>query len=180
MVRPASSLLAVVVFVVGLAAVVGAACDPPPAQGCGTSCAVSVPACADGCPAIADELCVDDACVARGDDAVDLAINVNLGRDLQGVIALSLAIVDGRGASCDDVGAASSAVNVLAGNRKEVSGGTFHPDLRVGLVPEGPVLVVVDALDAAFADTGVVVATGCVAVDAGGSSDAVTVDVPTL
>ncbi len=172
--------------VAGLGTLLGTviACDgPPAATGCAGGCAENAPACNNGCPVIVDELCIEAACVARGDDVVDLAINVNLGRDLPGVTALAIAVVDARGTSCADVGPAHAAANVLAGNRKEVSGGTFHPDLRVGLVPEGPVLVVVDALDAAFdasASSRAVVATGCVAIDASGTAGTVTVDVPAL
>ncbi|MDP2342336.1 MAG: hypothetical protein Q8O67_15380 [Deltaproteobacteria bacterium] len=134
---------------------------PPEAAGCEPACEVREPACA-GCPAIADELCVGSACEARGDDVVDLAIDVSLDRNLDGVTALTVAVVDARVSSCADVGPVKDAVNVLAGNRFNVSGGSFHEDLRVGLVPAGAVVVAVDALD----DAGEILESGCAAFEA--------------
>ena len=128
------------------------------------SCATKAPACDNGCPAVALEVCVDGACEAVADATVALAVDANIDRGLSGVIALAVAVVDGRGASCADVGAVRDAENVLAGNRVEVSGGSFHQDLPLGGdVPEGEVLVVVDALD----DGDAVVASGCAAAVAG-------------
>ena len=161
---------------VPLALALALACDPPPpADGCPV-CATRAPACDRGCPAIADDICVDGACVDPGEATVDLSVAVNLGRDLSGVVALALAVVDARSGACADVGPVASAQNVLAGNRIEVSGGTFHPDLPVGgLVPAVDVVVAVDALDADAA----VVASGCVAARADADADII-VDVPAI
>lgn len=163
------------VLALALAPVLAAACDPPPAGDCPV-CAVRAPACDNGCPAIADEVCVDGACVEPGEATIDLKVAVNLGRDLDGVVAVALAVIDARGGACADIGAVADADNVLAGNRIEVSGGTFHPDLPVGgLVPAVSVVVAVDALDASDA----IVASGCVAAEASADADII-VDVPAL
>lgn len=179
---PVASLVSLVAGLVGGSGLLG--CDPPAStSGCANACATDEPACADGCPSIATEVCADDACVAVAAGVVDLAITVNidreLDRDVDGVDALAIAVVDvgSAGTSCADVGDVADAAYVLAGNRFDVSGGTFHPDLRVGLVPEGQVLVAVDALTVAAGGAGVVVGSGCVAVDAAGSAGAVTVEV---
>ena len=152
-----------VVVVVGLLPFLLCNCEQPPAPaGCEPACVVREPACA-GCPAISDELCVDGACEARGDDSVDLAIDVSIDRDLAGVTALALAIVDARAASCANVGPVAAADGVLAGNRVNVAGGSFHEDLRVGLFPAVDVIVTVDALN----DDGSVIASGCEALGGG-------------
>jgi hypothetical protein len=137
-------------------------CEKPPEVGCEPACASREPAC-DGCPAIADELCLEATCEARGDDVVDLAIDVNVDRDLEGVVSLAVAVVDARLAACDDVGPVRDAANVLAGNLFNVSGGSFHEDLRVGLVPDAAVVVAVDALD----DAGAILESGCADAAAG-------------
>lgn len=150
-------------FVVFALAFAVAACDPPPATGCEPACASQAPACDNGCPAVADEVCVDGSCAAVEAGTADLAITVNIDRGLAGVVALAIAVVDARVASCADVGAVADATGVLAGNRVEVAGGTFHPDIpEGGLVPEGAVIVAVDALD----DASNVVGSGCEAADA--------------
>ena len=126
---------------------------------CGGGCAQSAPAC-EGCPAIADELCVDGACVAIGDkDAVVIA-DVSIARGLDGVVAVSIALVDGS-VGCAALGTLDSAAGVFAGTRIDVSGGPFHPDLNFGAAPAGSVLVAADGLDA----EGAVVGRGCLAVD---------------
>lgn len=148
-----------VVVVVVVSCVVG--CDVPAEATC--ECAAGkAPACDDGCPEIANELCIDDECVAVAAGDLDVAITVSIDRGVANdVKALAIALVDVRGPSgtvaCGDTGPVQDAVNVVAGNRIEVSGGPFHPDLRVGLVPAGDYLVVVDGLDAGAA----VIATGC-------------------
>jgi hypothetical protein len=143
---------------VAAALAVGLACAPPSSSApCEPACATRPPACDDGCPTIADELCVDSACVPRGQDAVDVVVDVNIDRDLDGVAALLLAVVDARVAGCGDLSAVADVDAALAGNRFEVSGGSFHPDLSGGLVPAGDVVVVVDAVD----EEGLVVGHGC-------------------
>jgi hypothetical protein len=153
---------AVVGVVVGVA--VGAACTPPPSSSCAPGCATAEPACTDGCPAIASELCLQGACVAVPDATVDVVVDANVDRRTTGVTALLVAVVDARVAGCADVADVASAAGVLAGNRFAVSGGTFHEDLAGGLVPPGDVVVVVDAVDDALA----VLAHGCQPVQAAG------------
>lgn len=157
-IRPATALLA------ALSVFAGAACSGPSPTTCAPDCAVGEPACDDGCPAIANELCLDGSCVAVADGTVDIVVDANVGRRVTGVAALLVAVVDARVAGCADVVDVASADGVLSGNRFAVSGGTFHEDLAGGLVPEGDVVVVVDAVDAAQA----VLAHGCEAVSAAG------------
>lgn len=139
-----------------------AGCDGAVDAGaCADPCATTAPAC-DGCPAIAESLCVDGACVAVGDATADLVGDVSIARGLDGVIEVTIAVVDARGTDCGSLPVLTDAVGVLAGGRVDVSGGPFHPDLAFGLVPAGAVLVAADGLDA----TGTVVGRGCIAVDA--------------
>lgn len=155
--RIASALAAVVLL---------AACDAP-AVDSGCDCPV-VEATCDGCPAIAEELCVESACVARADDVAEVVADISIDRNLDGVVDVTIAVVDARGTSCDDVGTLTEARNVLAGSRVDVSGGPFHPDINFGAVPAGAVLVAADALN----DAGDVVGRGCVVVDVvSGSND---------
>jgi hypothetical protein len=141
-----------------------AACAPPSSSTCASPCATQEPACNDGCPAIADEVCLDGACVAVADGTVDVVVDANVERHVTGVAALLVAVVDARVAGCDDVVDVASATGVLSGNRFSVSGGSFHEDLAGGLVPAGDVVVVVDAVD----DAEAVLAHGCQAVTAAG------------
>ncbi len=163
-----------VVSVVSVSVSVVSACDPPVDEvGCEPACKAAAPACDDGCPAVASEVCVDGSCAAVADGEFDVAITVALGRDIADrVVAASIGVVDG---DCADVGVVKDAVGVVAGNRIEFAGGPFHPDLHVGLVAAGDYVVAVDALDASAA----VVASGCVPV-AVSADAAVTVDVPAL
>ena len=141
------SCVSVVVAVLGLLLLCHCeATPPPPAPGCEPSCQTREPSCL-ACPAIVEEICLDGLCEARGIDTVDLAIDVSLGRDLVGVSAVA----------CANVGPVVDALNVVAGNRINVTGGTFHEDLRVGLVPEGDLIIAVDALGPGDQ----VVASGC-------------------
>lgn len=176
--RAALFAFAPVVASVVVCVVATGACDPPvEAGGCDPACAAAAPACDDGCPAIADEVCVDGSCVAVADGEFDVAITVAVGRDIDDVaVAAAIAIVDvSGGATCGDVGPVSGADAVVAGNRIGLSGGSFHPDLHVGLVPAGDYLVVVDVLDADAA----VLASNCAALSVAADS-AVTLDVPAV
>ncbi len=159
------SLVGALVFVV-------AACDPPPSGSCAPACATQAPACPNGCPALADEVCVDGACVGVDEGVVDVAVTVSVDRNLDGVVALAVGLIDARVAGCADVDGVADAEGVLAGNRIEVSGGSFHPDLRVGLIPAVAVSVAVDALDV----DGAVVARGCVDLDAAATTVTVLVE----
>ncbi len=159
-IRPATALLA------ALSVFAGAACSGPSPTTCAPDCAVGEPACDDGCPAIANELCVDGACVAVADGSVDVVVDANVHRRVSGTTALLVAVVDARVAGCDDVEAVSLATGVLAGNRFAVTGGSFHEDLAGGLVPAGDIIVVVDAIDHGQA----VLAHGCAAAVAAGDS----------
>jgi hypothetical protein len=156
--RIASALVAVVCL---------AACDDSAVDGGGCDCPVVEAAC-DGCPAIAEELCIEGACVVRTDDVAEVVADVSIDRNLDGVVDVTIAVIDARGTSCNDVGTLTEARNVLAGSRVDVSGGPFHPDIAFGAVPVGAVLVAADALD----EAGDVVGRGCVAVDVvSGSND---------
>lgn len=125
---------------------------------------------------MATELCLDGVCTARADDAVDVVVDVNVDRGLAGVAALLLVVVDARVAGCADIDVVANVDTALAGNRFDVSGGSFHPDLPGGIVPAGDVVVAVDAVDDALA----VLGHGCVAATAAGTSVDVLVDVAGL
>jgi hypothetical protein len=156
-----------------VAAVLLASCNDTVVDEGACDCPVVAAAC-DGCPAIAEELCIDNACVARADDVADVVADISIDRNLDGVVDVTIAVIDGRGTTCDDLGALTEASNVLAGSRVDVSGGPFHPDIDFGSVPAGLVLVAADALN----DAGDVVGRGCVALDAiSGSNDVGVVDV---
>jgi hypothetical protein len=143
------------------------ACDDGADDSVACDCPVVEAAC-DGCPAIAEELCVESTCVARADDVADVVTDISIDRNLDGVVDVTIAVIDARGTSCDDVGTLTEAGNVLAGSRLDVSGGPFHPDIAFGTVPAGLVLVAADALN----DAGEVVGKGCVTVDVvSGSND---------
>jgi hypothetical protein len=157
-------MLRVVPLLCGVLPALVAACTPPSPTTCAAPCETSAPACDDGCPAIANELCLDGSCVAVEDGTVDVVVDANVGRRVTGVAALLVAVVDARVAGCDDIVDVATAEGVLSGNRFNVSGGTFHEDLAGGLVPEGDVVVVVDAVD----DAQAVLAHGCEAVSAAG------------
>lgn len=134
------------------------ACESPPATSCEPVCATREPAC-DTCPAIAEALCVEGACVDV--EARDAAItaDVSIARDLDGVVAVIIAVV-----ATDDCAALpplADADGVLAGTRVDVSGGPFHPDLAFGEVPASTVVVAADGLDA----DGALLGRGCVVVD---------------
>jgi hypothetical protein len=151
-------------LITAVVVVAAGACTPPASTTCTPPCATSEPACDDGCPAIARELCLEGACGAVEDGTVDVVVDASVERHVTGVAALLVVVVDARVAGCDDIADVASATGVLSGNRFSVSGGSFHEDLAGGLVPAGDVVVVVDAVDAAQA----VLAHGCQAVTAAG------------
>lgn len=154
------------VAVLALASLIG--CDPTATTGCTETCASRAPAC-DTCPALADEVCVDDACVALDARDARVSADVSIARDLDGVVAVVIAVVDARGADCASLPPLTEAAGVLAGTRVDVSGGPFHPDLAFGEVPGGAVLVAGDGLDR----DGAVVGRGCLPFDAvAGDNDA--------
>lgn len=136
------------------------ACDDAVVGTCADPCATREPACAT-CPAVADEVCVEGACVDVATRDALVTADVSINRDLDGVVAVIAGIVDARATSCADVLPLKDAPDVLAGNRVDVSGGPFHPGLTFGEVPAGPVLVVADGLNANDA----LVGRGCVAID---------------
>jgi len=138
---------------------VAAACaDEQEVADCGCP---TTPAACDGCPAVAQTICVDSACVERADDDAVVTADVSIQRGLDGVVGVTIAVVDARGASCQALETLTDTQNVLSGTRVDVSGGPFHEDLGFGTVPAGAVLVAADGLDV----DGNVVGHGCVAVD---------------
>jgi hypothetical protein len=142
------------------------ACSTAPSSKteCTPACQAQEPACDEGCPVIANELCLQGRCEPVGEPTVDVVIDANIERGLTGVVALLVAVVDPRVHACDDIGAVAELVGVLDGRRYEVSGGTFHPDLDGGRVPEGAIVIAIDAID----DGMEALARGCVSADATG------------
>jgi len=121
----------------------------------------------DGCAPLGESLCLEGACEERGDDAVTVTATVNIEPRQLEVTSLVHALVSqstGSGAlSCAD--AVSSAgfapdLAVLASGYKGLTGGSFHPDLGLGRVPEGDVAIVLLGTDESGGD-GAVIATGC-------------------
>jgi hypothetical protein len=142
------------------------ACEAPPAAGCEPACATRAPACAT-CPAIAEALCVEGACVDLDDRDAAINADVSISRDLDGVVAVIIAVVGG--ADCAGLPPLATADGVLAGTRVDVSGGPFHPDLAFGEVPAGTVVIAADGLAA----DGTLLGRGCAVVDVvAGANDA--------
>jgi hypothetical protein len=142
-----------------LSALLGlSACEAPPAAACEPACATRAPAC-DTCPAIAEALCVENTCVDVGARDAAITADVSIARDLDGVVAVVIAVVASD--DCAALRALSGADGVLAGTRVDVSGGPFHPDLAFGEVPAGTVVVAADGLAA----DGALLGRGCVVVD---------------
>jgi len=139
-------------------ALIAACADEAAPPECG--CPTTTPAC-EGCPPVAETVCIDSACVARNADDAVVSADVSIQRGLAGVVGVTIAVVDARGLGCADLGVLTAASNVLSGTRVDVSGGPFHEDLGFGTVPAGAVLVAADGLDV----DGNVVGRGCVAVD---------------
>jgi hypothetical protein len=141
-------------------------CEAPPAAGCEPACATRAPAC-DTCPAIAEALCVESACVDVGDRDATITADVSINRDLDGVVAVVIAVVAAD--DCAGLPPLAGADGVLAGTRVDVSGGPFHPDLAFGEVPAGTVVVAADGLSA----DGALLGRGCAVVDVvAGDNDA--------
>lgn len=134
------------------------ACEAPVSTDCVPACATRAPAC-DTCPVIAEALCVETTCVDVGARDAAITADVSINRDLDGVVAVVIAVV-----AADDCAALPQLVEaegVLAGTRVDVSGGPFHPDLGFGEVPAGTVLVAADGLAA----DGTRLGRGCAIVD---------------
>jgi hypothetical protein len=141
-------------------------CEAPEATGCEPACAKRPPAC-DTCPAIAEALCVEGTCVDVGNRDATVSADVSISRDLDGVVALVIAVVAAD--DCAGLPPLAGADGVLAGTRVDVSGGPFHPDLAFGQVPAGTVVVAADGLSADDALLG----RGCAVVDViAGDNDA--------
>jgi hypothetical protein len=135
-----------------------AACEAPVSTGCQPACPTRAPAC-DTCPAVAEALCVDATCVDVGARDAAITADVSIARDLDGVVAVVIAVV-----AADDCAALPQLVEaggVLAGTRVDVSGGPFHPDISFGEVPAGTVIVAADGLAA----DGTRLGRGCAIVD---------------
>jgi hypothetical protein len=126
--------------------IVASACSAPPASSC--ACTTEAPAC-DGCPAKATELCTPEGCVAVAAADVDVRATLSVARDfaadMRGFLLAVYAAEDGDGPrQCSDVGAASA--NVLDGTVITATG-AFHPDIYLGRVPAGDILVYAEARD---------------------------------
>jgi hypothetical protein len=123
----------------------------------------------DGCPPEGDTLCVGGVCAPRGTDAVDVSGTVSIDRDIaDGVESFVHALIATEGAGgavgCSDALAGttiSPTVNVLAAGFKNVSGGSFHPDVSLGRAPDQDLLVVVVAHDDSGGG-GAAVGAGCI------------------
>lgn len=140
-------------------------------------CGATAPTCA-GCPELPASLCEEGGCVARAADAVEVRADVSLHRDVaagvRSFVHVLAAPTTAAGAlTCAgafEQGRVAAGVNVLAAGYKAVEGGSFHPAVNVGRVPEGEVFLLVVATDQ-NAGEGTVLATGCLAgVMATGSS----------
>ena len=141
-------------------------CEAPVATGCEPACATRAPAC-DTCPAIAEALCVEGACVDVGERDAAISADVSINRDLDGVVAVVIAVV--AAADCAGLPPLAEADGILAGTRVDVSGGPFHPDLAFGEVPAGAVVIAADGLSA----DGTRLGHGCAIVDVvAGDNDA--------
>lgn len=154
--RRVVTALALIVTLGPAAAMSG--CEAPPATGCEPACATRTPAC-DTCPAIAEALCVEGACVDVGDRDAAVSADVIISRDLDGVVAVVIAVVAAD--DCPSLPPLATAEGILSGTRVDVSGGPFHPDISFGEVPAGTVVVAADGLGA----DGVRLGRGCVVVD---------------
>lgn len=129
-------------------------------------CPLTTPAC-DICPPLMTGTCADDECVALDAADADVVADISIQRGLDGVVALSIGIVDASSVSCATVGLLTESDAVLDGRRLDVPGGPFHPDIAFGSAPAGHVLVVADAYDA---DTAVV-GQGCLDVTVSAGSN---------
>lgn len=154
-----------------LGALHGAGCSPSDTGACSgpADCAApTAPAC-ELCPPVAAELCLAGACTARAPDTVDVTATFLVDRAIEASVrGLAWALVAGD-RSCDAVGplqAFPDGLNALAAGQKTLTGGGFHPDLALGRVPEGPILLLALATDAPAA-RGAVLGSGCVAAEAG-------------
>ena len=115
------------------------------------------------CAPIAKAVCVEGACsdVPAADTDVNATVNVDRHTTVNGFV-FAVAFAD---RSCTDVGsftAFPADLNALQSGQKTFEGGTFHPDVPLGRVPAGDVLLLALGTDAAGGD-GNVVAHGCVA-----------------
>jgi hypothetical protein len=168
--RSPAAVLAVPLVLALVTAISGCPTDD---GGCGGAdeCGALADAACDNCARLPAQLCVERACVARGDDAVDISADVSIDRHITNAagLAFAVAVAD---RSCDDVGAFDAfppGLSTLAAGQKTLEGGTFHPDVQLGRVPEGDVLVLALATDAAGGD-GAVVAHGCATASAAAPS----------
>jgi hypothetical protein len=133
-----------------------------------SECGAAEEACA-GCPPLPEVLCLEGACATRPADAVDVRVDLNLDRTVAPQVRSVVHVVVDQVAAGGRFSCASAfegdglapGANVLASGYKAVEGGTYHPGVNVGRVPEGEVAVVVLATDA-NAGRGEVLATGCV------------------
>lgn len=139
-----------------------AAPDPEPDAECAgpADCQAPEAAPCDACAPIATELCLDGACEARGEDAVDVVVTLLIDRDVDGVQGLVYAVV--ADAPCSRAEKLGEGVNALSSGQKTLEGGDLHQDVSFGRVPEGTVTVVALAT-AEPAGEGAVLARGCAA-----------------
>ncbi len=131
-----------------------------------TDCGGAEAPCA-GCPEVPEALCRENVCEVRGDDATTIVANVNIRPRSLDVASLVHVVADMTSASgpltCDnafDGERLSADVNVLAAGYKALSGGSYHPDVTVGRVPQQRVAVLLIGTDQ-NAGEGAVLAHGC-------------------
>ena len=124
---------------------------------------------------MAEMLCDHGACMARGEDALDVVADVMLARGevTDNTRSLVYALASQNGGSseirCDTVFASSGGLtdglNVFASGYKSVSGGSYHEDLALGRAPAVPLLIIVWGADG-VAGEGSQTGTGCLEVAA--------------
>ncbi len=164
---PAAPTPVVVALVpAALAAVLAVAGCPAPGGGdCAApaDCAQPDDAPCGRCAPLATSLCLAGACEDRAADAVDVSATFSIDRHISPEPQGLAFAVAARDRSCADLGsfaAFPANLNALASGQKTLSGGTFHPDVALGRVPEGDVLVLALATSGP-AGGGDVVAHGC-------------------
>lgn len=151
-------LLALAATALSLAAVACPA-DAGECQG-PADCATPDEAPCANCASPSAELCVEGACEARPDDAVDLSGTFLIARAVDGVNGLAFAVTPDPECRALD-GAFPAELNVLLSGQRTLTGGDLHPDVGLGRAPDGTLSLYALAT-AEVAGDGAVLAGGCV------------------
>lgn len=126
-----------------------AACLAPGDAGGGCSradeCAPLLPAPCAGCPPVATQACMLGSCTERTPDARAVVADISIDRSIasQAVSLVHVVLAsDGATGSVDCTGVfdeegLAGDLNVWSAGYKSLSGGSFHPSLTLGRVPDG-------------------------------------------